>query len=190
MPMDTRHHRATELIASAQALFLAAGCEAEKATSMARISSTPISWAIPPMVLPRFREIRGDRGRADGEGAGEPRLIADHGARRSLGWRDAVGTATDKALALSLPNGPPPWPRPRSLSARSDQHRLPRGLSALGDGAEFDGDRRSSDPSEATMAPFGGIAAVFTPDPIAFGIPTDGDPILVDISSSIARPTG
>src|SRR6185436_17775771 len=43
----------------------------------------------------------------------------------------------------------------------------------------------SSDPSEATMAPFGGLAAVFTPDPIAFGIPTDGDPILVDISASI-----
>ncbi len=35
------------------------------------------------------------------------------------------------------------------------------------------------------MAPFGGTAAVFTPDPIAFGIPTAGDPILVDISSSI-----
>ena len=43
----------------------------------------------------------------------------------------------------------------------------------------------SSDPSDATMAPFGGVAAVFTPDPIAFGIPTDGDPILVDISASI-----
>jgi len=42
-----------------------------------------------------------------------------------------------------------------------------------------------SDPSDATMAPFGGTTPVFTPDPIAIGIPTTGDPIMVDISSSI-----
>src|SRR5262249_55370471 len=42
-----------------------------------------------------------------------------------------------------------------------------------------------SDPSDATMAPHGGLSPVFTPDPIAIGIPTEGDPILVDISSSI-----
>lgn len=43
----------------------------------------------------------------------------------------------------------------------------------------------SSDPSDAMVAPFGGRRGVFTPDPIAVGIPTDGDPILIDISSSI-----
>ena len=43
----------------------------------------------------------------------------------------------------------------------------------------------SSDPSDAMVAPFGGRGAVFTPDPIAIGIPTGGDPILVDMSSSI-----
>jgi len=42
-----------------------------------------------------------------------------------------------------------------------------------------------SDPSAAMVAPFGGRAAVFTPDPIAVGIPTDRDPILIDMSSSI-----
>jgi LDH2 family malate/lactate/ureidoglycolate dehydrogenase len=44
----------------------------------------------------------------------------------------------------------------------------------------------SSDPSEASVAPAGGIGAVVTPDPIAAGIPTEGDPILVDISASIS----
>src|SRR5690606_27668967 len=44
----------------------------------------------------------------------------------------------------------------------------------------------SSDPSEASVAPFGGIRALVTPDPIAAGIPTEGDPILVDISASIS----
>jgi LDH2 family malate/lactate/ureidoglycolate dehydrogenase len=42
-----------------------------------------------------------------------------------------------------------------------------------------------SDPSEASVAPFGGREAVFTPDPLAAGIPTAGDPILIDMSASI-----
>lgn len=42
-----------------------------------------------------------------------------------------------------------------------------------------------SDPAVASVAPFGGTRAVFTPDPIAIGIPTGGDPILIDVSASI-----
>ncbi|WP_136684907.1 Ldh family oxidoreductase [Falsirhodobacter xinxiangensis] len=43
----------------------------------------------------------------------------------------------------------------------------------------------SSSPSGAQVAPFGGTRGVFTPDPVAYGIPTPGDPILIDISASI-----
>jgi L-lactate dehydrogenase len=43
----------------------------------------------------------------------------------------------------------------------------------------------SSDPAVASVAPFGGTQAVFTPNPIAVGIPTGRDPILIDISSSV-----
>lgn len=43
----------------------------------------------------------------------------------------------------------------------------------------------SSDPSLGSVAPFGGLDPVFTPDPIAMGIPTTDDPILIDMSSSI-----
>lgn len=42
-----------------------------------------------------------------------------------------------------------------------------------------------SDPSGATVAPFGGLDPVFQPDPFAVGIPTEADPILIDMSSSI-----
>ncbi|MFO1035691.1 MAG: Ldh family oxidoreductase [Geminicoccaceae bacterium] len=42
-----------------------------------------------------------------------------------------------------------------------------------------------SDPAAASVAPYGGTKAVFTPDPIAVGIPTGGDPILIDMSASI-----
>ncbi|MDE2515550.1 MAG: Ldh family oxidoreductase [Rhodospirillales bacterium] len=43
----------------------------------------------------------------------------------------------------------------------------------------------SSDPSVRAVAPFGGTTQVMTPNPLAIGIPTDGDPILIDISASI-----
>lgn len=43
----------------------------------------------------------------------------------------------------------------------------------------------SSNPAVASVAPYGGTQAVFTPDPVAIGIPTSGDPILIDVSASI-----
>ena len=43
----------------------------------------------------------------------------------------------------------------------------------------------SSDPSVRAVAPFGGTAPLMTPNPLAVGIPTNGDPILIDISASI-----
>ena len=42
-----------------------------------------------------------------------------------------------------------------------------------------------SDPAHGTVAPFGGATPVFTPNPIAWGIPTGVDPVIVDISASI-----
>jgi L-lactate dehydrogenase len=43
----------------------------------------------------------------------------------------------------------------------------------------------SSDPIVAAVVPHGGITPVLTPNPIAAGLPTSGDPILIDTSSSI-----
>jgi L-lactate dehydrogenase len=44
---------------------------------------------------------------------------------------------------------------------------------------------QSSDPTVAAVVPHGGMTPIITPNPIAAGLPTSGDPILVDISSSI-----
>ena len=41
-----------------------------------------------------------------------------------------------------------------------------------------------SDPSTHSVAPFGAVTPVFTPNPLAAGIPTSGDPILLDVSAS------
>jgi L-lactate dehydrogenase len=44
---------------------------------------------------------------------------------------------------------------------------------------------QSSDPFVAAVAPHGGMSPYITPNPIAAGLPTSGDPILVDVSTSI-----
>lgn len=41
-----------------------------------------------------------------------------------------------------------------------------------------------SDPNNASVAPFGGLDPVFTPNPVAAGFPAGGDPVLIDISTS------
>lgn len=41
-----------------------------------------------------------------------------------------------------------------------------------------------SDPNTASVAPFGGLDPVFTPNPISAGIPTAGLPVLMDVSTS------
>lgn len=42
----------------------------------------------------------------------------------------------------------------------------------------------SSDPAVASVAPYGGTRAVYTPNPLAIGIPAEPDPVLVDVSMS------
>jgi len=42
-----------------------------------------------------------------------------------------------------------------------------------------------SDPAIASVAPFGGTRPLLTPNPLAMGYPTAGDPVLIDISSSL-----
>jgi len=42
-----------------------------------------------------------------------------------------------------------------------------------------------SDPNSASVAPHGGLKPVFTPDPIAFGVPTSTEPVLIDLSASL-----
>ena len=43
----------------------------------------------------------------------------------------------------------------------------------------------SSDPSVRAVAPHGGTSQIMTPNPIAIGFPTTGEPVLIDVSTSI-----
>ena len=44
---------------------------------------------------------------------------------------------------------------------------------------------KSSVPSNASVAPFGGTEPLFTPNPMAIGFPTNNLPVIIDISASI-----
>jgi len=44
----------------------------------------------------------------------------------------------------------------------------------------------SSDPAVASVAPFGSTKRLYSPNPLAAGIPTDGEPLLIDISMSMS----
>jgi LDH2 family malate/lactate/ureidoglycolate dehydrogenase len=116
---------------------------------------------------------------------GGPEVVADRGAAITWDGRRLPGVwltarAVDLALERAAVHGT------ATVAIRRSHHigclavYLPRaterGCMAI---------VASSDPSEASVAPFGGRKAVFTPDPIAIGIPTGGDPILIDLSASI-----
>jgi LDH2 family malate/lactate/ureidoglycolate dehydrogenase len=181
---DVRY-RAADLVAYAAALFAAAGCDGDKPASIAEglveadlLGHTTHGLQLAPAYL---RELE--------SGAmtprGEPEVVADRGAavtwdgRRLPGvWlaTRAVDLAADRAAAHGL----------AAVAVRRSHHigclaaflrrATDRGLMVV---------IASSDPAVAGVAPFGGRKAVLTPDPIAVGIPTDGDPILIDISASI-----
>lgn len=115
---------------------------------------------------------------------GVPEVLADHGGivlwdgRRLPGpWlvRRATGLAIDRVAAHGVV----------TVSIRRSHHTAC--LGAFLERATREGLvmlLMVSDPGNAAVAPFGGIERRLTANPIACGIPTGGDPILIDVSTS------
>jgi LDH2 family malate/lactate/ureidoglycolate dehydrogenase len=116
---------------------------------------------------------------------GEPEVVADRGATVTWDGRRLPGVWLT-ARATDLAVGRAPTYGVVTVVIRNSHH-----IGCLAAFLQRATDRglmitiASSDPAVATVAPFGGRKAVYTPDPLAVGIPTDGDPILIDISASI-----
>ena len=117
---------------------------------------------------------------------GDPETIADFGA--CLGWdgRKLPGPwlvlrALDHAMARAGRLGM------AAVTIQRSHH-----IAALGAYLSRATDRgfltllTLTDPGFSSVAPFGGVAPVLTSNPIAFGAPTKGVPILIDISTSMA----
>jgi LDH2 family malate/lactate/ureidoglycolate dehydrogenase len=178
-------HPAAELIDYATRLFAAAGCDGDKPATVAAglVEADLLGHTTHGLHLAAgyLREL--DSGSMTA--AGGPDVVADRGAavtwdgRRLPGvWLTtrAVDLAADRATVHGL----------AAVAVRRSHH-----IGCLAAFLHRATDRglmvtiASSDPAGASVAPFGGRKAVFTPDPIAVGIPTDGDPILIDMSASI-----
>jgi LDH2 family malate/lactate/ureidoglycolate dehydrogenase len=176
---------AAQLVRFAADLFRAAGLEDDKAGTVGEIlvegdllGHTTHGLAL---AVPYLKAV------LDGSmtAAGEPAVISDRGGAQCWDGRRLPGPwlvarAIDQALARVGEHG-------IAAVAIRESHHIACLASYL-ERATAKGCMMlltCSDPSEASVAPFGGLEPVFTPDPIAIGIPTSGDPILIDMSASI-----
>lgn len=178
-------YAAADLRAFAAALFRAAGLERDKSdvTAEVLVEADLMGHTTHGLALaPRYLQEIGTGSMAS---HGEPEIVSDRGACVCWNGRRLPGvwltsTAVDLAIERVEKYGTV------TIAVGNSHHigclavYLPRaterGYLAI---------VSSSDPSQKTVAPFGGREAVFTPNPVAVGIPTDGDPILLDTSASI-----
>lgn len=167
-----------------QSLLTASGLAADRARDVAEVlleadllGHTTHGFALLPAYLKALQEDAMEK-------AGEPKVVADHGS--ALTWdgrylpgpwlvRQAIAAARER-LALH-PVVTVSICRSHHIACLQAylQPVTEAGLFIL---------LTCSDPASRTVAPYGGTAPRLCPNPIAAGIPTDGDPILIDTSTS------
>ena len=181
----TVRYPAVDLIRYSAELFAAAGCDGDKPNTIATVlveadllGHTTHGLQLAPTYLNELES-------GGMTPHGEPDVVADRVAAVTWDGRRLPGVwlttrAVDLAVSRAATHGVVTVVIRRShhigCLAAFLQRATDRGLMIT---------IASSDPAVAGVAPFGGRKAVFTPDPLAVGIPTDGDPILIDISASI-----
>lgn len=185
MPNDEPRYRVNDLIEYATALFAEAGCDGDKPTIIAKglVEADLLGHTTHGLQLAAsyLRELESGSMTA----VGVPEVVADRGSTATWDGRRLPGVwLTAKAVDLAVERAGTHGIA--AVAVRKSHH-----IGCLASFLQVATDRglmmilTSSDPAAASVAPFGGRKAVFTPDPIAVGIPTDGDPILIDVSASI-----
>jgi L-lactate dehydrogenase len=183
MPHSSRY-RADDLVAFADALLAKAGVRDDIARDVAAVlvDGDLLGHDTHGLALlaPYLAEI--DQGAM--AKAGEPRVVSARPAVQTWDGNRLPGPwltlrAFDAAATMAFAYGTGTVVIRRShhiaCLAAYLKRATDRGLMAL---------LMCSDPSMKSVAPFGGITALYTPNPLAAGIPTSGDPILLDISAS------
>jgi LDH2 family malate/lactate/ureidoglycolate dehydrogenase len=179
-----RKFDAANLQGFGRSLLMASGLAEDRAHDVAEVllegdllGHTTHGFALLPAYLKAIQE-------KTMETVGEPDVIADHGS--SLTWdgrylpgpwliRRAIAVARTRITEQPV----------ITISIRRSHHIgclqaylqpvTEAGLVVL---------LSCSDPASRTVTPHGGVAPRFSPNPLAAGIPTNGDPILIDISTS------
>jgi LDH2 family malate/lactate/ureidoglycolate dehydrogenase len=166
-------------------LLAAAGFDAEKAEVTARLLVEADLLGHTTHGLQLLAPYAGEAQAGRMKVTGEPVVVADFPAAVTWDGDRLPGVwLTDKALGLAIDRA---RTQGTAMVAIRKSHHIAC-LAAFLTRATDAGMMAvitSSDPSVASVAPFGGRKALYTPNPIAVGIPTTGDPILIDISASI-----
>jgi LDH2 family malate/lactate/ureidoglycolate dehydrogenase len=178
-------YRSDELVRYVTSLFAAAGCDGDKPATIAAglVEADLLGHTTHGLQLaaPYLAELESGAMRA----TGEPAVVADRGGcvtwdglRLPGVWLAAIAVdlAAERAIAHGIGTVVVRNSHHIGCLAAFLQRATDRGMMVV---------LASSDPAVASVAPFGGRTPVFTPNPLAAGIPTSGDPILIDISASI-----
>ena len=174
-----------ELILYIEALFLAAGMDADKSAIVAQLlveadlmGHTTHGIAQAPAYL---------SGLENGLmlGTGDPIVVSDRGATITWDGQRISGVwLTAMAIDLSVDRAKKYGTATMAIRRSGHIACLATFLTrATEKGCMIE--LASSDPSIVSVAPHGGTKPAFTPNPIAIGIPTNKNPILIDISASI-----
>jgi LDH2 family malate/lactate/ureidoglycolate dehydrogenase len=163
-------------------LFARAGLDAEKASVMAEVLLEGDLMGHTTHGLAQVAQNLDELEAGRTLGTGEPEIVADAPAAQTWDGRRLPGPwlvtkATDWAGARARETG---------LAAVSIHRSVHIGCLAVYARAVAERGQMlilaSSDPSTASMAPFGGTRRVMTPNPLAAGWPTPDGPVILDIS--------
>jgi LDH2 family malate/lactate/ureidoglycolate dehydrogenase len=178
-------YRFDDLVSFAARLLAGAGLDGDKPDVIARLLVSADAMGHSTHGLAQLADYLQEIASGAMCKSGEPSIVSDRGAAVVWDGRRLPGVwLTARAVQLAVARA-----REHGLCAISVQRS--HHIACLASFLPMATDARMmaviacSDPSDAHVAPYGGTRAVFTPDPIAVGIPTGGDPILIDISASI-----
>ena len=177
-------YQAPELLAYARALLSAAGLDDAKATAVAEVLLEGDLLGHNTHGLGLLGPYLGELASGAMARDGGPTVIADHDAaitwdgRRLPGpWLvlEATALASERAARLGTCTVVIRRSHHIACLAAFLKRATDRGLMMV---------LTCSDPNAESVAPFGGLDAVFTPNPISAGIPTSTLPVLMDVSTS------
>ena len=183
-PADHERFDATALRQFGEALLTASGLAANRARDVAEVllegdllGHSTHGFALLPAYLKALKDDTMEK-------HGEPAIVADHGA--ALTWdgrylpgpwlvRRAIQVARERSANHPVV----------TVVIRRSHHIgcLQAYLKPVTDTGHFIL-LTCSDPQSRTVTPHGGAAPRYSPNPIAIGIPTAGEPVLIDISMS------
>jgi LDH2 family malate/lactate/ureidoglycolate dehydrogenase len=182
--MSGPRYSAARLTAFAQQLLTAAGLPQDKADAVATVLVEGDLLGHTTHGLALLGPYLGELESGSMEREGSPTLIQDQPAavtwdgRRLPGpWLVLEAMALATARAKQCGTGSVVIRRSHHIACLAAYHKraTDQGLLML---------LACSDANTASVAPFGGLDPVFTPNPLSAGIPTPGEPILIDISTS------